>query len=792
MCCPGCQAVAQAIVDANMTEFYQYRDTPNTTAKQQVPEFLQQLQAYDHPQIQKQFVRCIDDDNNYQQATLILEGIVCAACVWLNERHLQTLPGVISAQINYSNHRAQVSWDPARIKLSDILAAISQIGYFAHPYDPSKYQQILEQQRKQDLRRLGLAGALGMQIMVMAVALYTGGWWGMEVGFKQLFQYLSFFLTIPILLFAASPLFFSAWRDIKRRQLGMDVPISLGISIAFIGSSYATWYGVGEVYYDSISMFVFFVLAVRYFERAAHKKMSEASETLIQARPAMANRINPQQRIDIVDVIDVVPVAELNINDRVLIHAGETVPADGVIEQGQSTISEALLSGESTPLPKGIDDVLIGGSINIDSPLHMRVTQIGENTVLAGILRLLDKAQNEKPQLALLADKVAAHFVLVILVLASAVSLYGWLQHDPHWLSTLIAVLVVTCPCALSLATPAAISAATGQLSQRGLLITGKAVLETLAQTTHIVFDKTGTLTEGQLIHQKTILLDRLDDQQAQQLALSLEQGSKHPIAKVLSQFDETPLVTKQLHYTAGGGIQAQIDGQDWWLGHWGYLKTHCPALQHNNQAAQALLSGHPDYTLVYLANAQKIQAAFLLSDQLRSSSASLIKQLQAQGQQIIILSGDRRSVTEGIAKQLGIQHVHAELSPAQKLAQLQAYQQQGFRLAMVGDGINDAPVLAAAPVSIALSSGTQLAAASADILLLSNDLNRIAEARVLSQKTLRIIKQNLIWALSYNSLAVPLALMGYIAPWLAALGMSLSSFIVVANALRLKINQGK
>lgn len=773
MCCHGCQAVSQAIVDSGMTDFYQQRSETNRTAPEVIPDFLKQLQAYDHPEIQKQFVHKLGD--HQQQATLILEGIVCAACVWLNERHIRVLQGVVSVQINYSTHRAQVVWDEREIKLSQILAAISDIGYLAHPYDANKYQEILEQQRKQQIRRLGVAGALGMQIMVLAVALYTGDWWGIDDEFKNLFRWLSMALTIPILLFAAAPLFKSAWNDIKHKQLGMDVPITLGISIAFLGSIHATWHENGEVYYDSVSMFVFFILAVRYFEQAARKKMSEASEALIQAKPAMATRVQGED-------IQVVPVVELEPEDIVLVRPGETIPADGSITDGYSSTSEALLTGESTPINKQIGDSVIAGSLNIDSPLHIKVEQVGEATVLAAILRLLEKAQGEKPKLAELADRIAAWFVAAILTLASLVALYNiWLQ-NPEGLAIVVAVLVVTCPCALSLATPAAISAASSRLSQLGLLISGKAVLETLARSTHTVFDKTGTLTYGELRHIDTLLLSDIDKDRLLSIAASLEKSSEHPVAKALQATDT--LLTAELKNTPGAGISAKVEGKTWRIGH---LKFIAESEPDNYQQAAKIQAEHQNDTLVWLADNQQIHAGFLLSDEVRPGAAALVKQLKAQGQTVVILSGDRLSVAESLGAELGVDKVYAELKPEAKLKQVKAYQTEGAIVTMIGDGINDAPVLAASNVSVAMSSGTQLAAASADMLLLGDDLSKLAQAQALSHRTLKVIRQNLTWALTYNGLAVPLAILGYVPPWLAAIGMSLSSLLVVMNALRLR-----
>jgi len=454
MCCHGCQAVAQAIVDSGNAGFYRNRTAPSATGEELLPDFIRQTRVYDHPEIQKTFVRTTGE--HQQEAALILEGITCAACVWLNERHLSQLPGVLEVQVNYSTRRARVRWDDTQIKLSDILQAIHNIGYRAHPYDPQQQQQAFERERRNQLRRIGIAGVLGMQVMVLSVALYVGEWSGIEDNFRTLFRWVGLLLTTPVLLYSGAPFFRGAWRDLRNRSVGMDVPVALGILIAFTGSVHASWTGQGEVYYDSVVMFIFFLLTSRYFELMARKRSAETLERLGQAMPAMATRISVTADGEQQDII---PLTELQAGDTVLIKPGETVPADGTITAGDSSVSEALLSGESTPLRKQPGARLVGGSINIESPLTLQVEQVGLETVLAEIMRLLEQAQNEKPAITRLADRVASWFVSIVLVIAAAGGYYWWQQAPDDWLPVLVAVLVVTCPCALSLATPTAISA---------------------------------------------------------------------------------------------------------------------------------------------------------------------------------------------------------------------------------------------------------------------------------------------------------------------------------------------
>jgi P-type Cu2+ transporter len=775
MCCHGCQAVAQAIVDAGHGDFYRHRTQSSPTGAALIPEFIQQTRIYDHPGIQRTFVR--DTAPHEHEAALILEGIVCAACVWLNERHISQLPGVLDVQVNYATHRARVRWDDRRIQLSDILQAIHHIGYTAHPYDPAQQQLARERERRAQLRRIGIAGVLGMQVMMIMLALYVGEWTGIEDNFRTLFHWTGLLLTTPVLLFSGTPFLRGAWRDLRNRSVGMDVPVAIGILVAFGGSIHTTLTGHGAVYYDSVVMFIFFLLVSRYFEMVARKRGAETAEALAQGLPAMATRLGDCDGTAAQE--EVIPAIELHPGDRVLIRPGATVPVDGTVESGASGISEALLSGESTPLQKTVGDALIGGSINMDSPLVMRVERTGQDTVLAEITRLLENAQQQKPALTRLADRVAAGFVGAVLLLAAGVGLYWW-QHDPqHWLPVLVSVLVVTCPCALSLATPTAISAATGTLLSRGLLATGSAQLETLARATHVVFDKTGTLTVGtpRVVDVQTD--SPLDKTTLLQVAAALEAQSEHATAHAILQYTgNSPLVAADIHNHPGAGISGRTGDRQWFIGNSGFVQAHSVNLA-------GLAGDNPD-TQVYLADAERIHARFSLQDEIRPDAADAVRRLQQAGLQVILMSGDNPAAARAVAGKLGIETVFANLKPADKLDEVQRLQQQGHVVIMVGDGINDAPVLGAADVSIAMQAAANITRAGADMILLSDQLEAIAEGVQLARRTLRIIRQNLAWAVIYNLLALPAAAAGYVAPWMAAIGMSSSSLLVVVNALRL------
>jgi Cu2+-exporting ATPase len=777
MCCHGCQAVAQAIVDAGLADFYRHRTQNPLTGREVVPDIIRQNRVYDHPDVQKQFVHA--EAGTVREAALFLEGITCAACIWLNEHHLAQLPGVLDVQINYATHRARIRWDASRIKLSAILEAVQSIGYAAHPYDPAQQQQAFDRLRRRHLQRLGVAAVLGMQVMLLSIALYVGDWSGMETGFRQLFRWLGLGLTTPVLLYSAAPFFQGALRDLHNRRIGMDVPVALGILVAFSGSLHATWSGRGDVYYDSVVMFVFLLLLSRYFEIMARKRGAEVAEQLTRALPAMATRLTGDGGA----AHELVPVAELGPGDRVLIKPGETVPADGRIESGLSSVNESLLTGESTPLARRPGDALIGGGINIESPLTMIVTRVGTDTVLAGILRLLEQAQGEKPAITRIADRVAGWFVGGVLLVAVLTGLYWWQQAPADWLPIVVAVLVITCPCALSLATPTALSAATSTLLSLGLLPARGNRLETLAHCTHVVFDKTGTLTRGTPVVTGLRCSPGVDGNDILKIAAALESASEHPLGKAIraaASGEPLPAVSELSNYP-GAGVSGTIDNTVYFLGSPEFVARHSRADLGMLQAAS-----QPAGTRVAVADRNTLLAVLLLQDEIRPDAQAAISALRKRGLQVQLMTGDHADAAWQVAERVGIDEVQAALQPADKLKAVQALQQQGAVVAMVGDGINDAPVLAAADVSIAMQGAARVTQASADLVLLSDRLGSLPDGIALARKTLGIIRQNLGWAVGYNLVALPAAASGLVAPWMAAIGMSSSSLLVVLNALRL------
>ncbi|RMG28387.1 MAG: cadmium-translocating P-type ATPase [Gammaproteobacteria bacterium] len=776
MCCPGCQAVAQSIVAAGLTEFYRYRTAPARTPAETVPDFLRQAEVYDRPALQRNFV--VVDEGNVREAALILEGITCAACVWLNERHVGRLPGVLEFSVNYATHRARVKWDDTRIHLSDILRAISEIGYLAHPFDARRQEEVQRRERNQSLRRVAVAGLGMMQVMMIAVGLYAGDWYGMDPHLRNFMRWVSAVITVPVVAYSGQVFFRNAWADLRRRRLGMDVPVSLALAAALAASLWATATGGAHVYYDSVTMFIFFLLTGRHLEMSARHRAGQTTEELVRMLPAVATRLGEDGSEE------AVPVAELVPGDRVLVKPGETLPADGVIESGASAVDESLLTGESLPVPRRAGQSVIGGTLNVESPLVVRVEKVGEETVLSAIVRLLDRAQAEKPQLARLADRAAGVFVGALLLLAAGVALYWYRQAGPlRAFEITLSVLVVTCPCALSLATPVAMTAAAGALARLGLLTVRGHALETLARVTDFVFDKTGTLTLGRLELEGIDPLAGRREDAALEIAAALERHSEHPIAQALvAAAAGRPLPEAEaVRAVPGEGIEGRIGGTLWRLG----TRAFVEALSGTSE--DVLPEAGETAIVLWLGSEAGLCARLRLSDRVRDEAAEAVQALQARGIRVHLFSGDRAPVVLALACALDIDHARAEMKPAEKLAALRDLQAQGRVTAMAGDGVNDAPTLAGADVSVAMGGGTQLAQAAADMILLSEDLRHLPQGIDGARRTLRIVRQNFAWAIVYNLLAVPAAALGLVAPWMAALGMSASSLVVVLNSLRLR-----
>jgi len=766
MCCPGCQAVASTIISTGLNQYYQYRTDLAVTPKPLEDELLDELALYDRSDIQQDFVTQLDDQQ--AEAIFLVEGITCAACVWLIEHQLNKLDGVKQCNVNLSNHQLRMQWQSDKTKLSDLLAAIYSIGYKAYPYQSAAEDKLQQTENRNYIKRLGIAGAGMAQVMMYAAALYAGAFDYISGEHRDFLRWVSLLIATPVVFYSARPFFSAALRNLKNRHLSMDVPVSLAILAAYFASLGSTILGGREVYFDSVCMFTFFLLLGRFLEFRARSRMDQSSHHLTRLLPDTATLMEQgQQRL--------VAIRDLKPGDTVLVKTAQIIPADGLVLSGQSSTDESHLNGEFIPVAKALGDSVVAGSINVEHPLTIEITDVGQNTKLSGILRLLDQARATKPPIAQLADKIAQYFIATVLVLATVVAL-SWAFIDPEhafWIT--LSVLVVTCPCALSLATPTALTAATGSLQRLGLLISRGHTLEGLAHISHVIFDKTGTLTTGKLRLQHIHPLAEHNRHQCNHIAAALEAHSEHPIANA---FEASPLQAFEIKVHPGQGIEGVIEGQNYRIGRPDFAFAGVTLSPPDNADKQA--------QWLLLANDTSPMAWFQLDDELRADAAATVKQLGELGLKVELLSGDFSNNVASVAQQLNISDYRSGASPMNKMTYTQALQTDGAKILMVGDGINDIPVLAAADVSIAMTSAADLTKANADAILLSSHLSHLVIAIRHARKTHNVIRQNLTWALLYNLIALPAAALGFIPPYLAALGMSASSLVVVMNALRL------
>ena len=844
----------------------------------------------------------------------------CAGCAWLVERLLASVLGVTTATVDFPLRRAEVQFDTRTTRLYSLLETLAKAGYRATPYTVHAEEAAIESERRARIRGLGISALFGMQVMLLSIALYASDWYGgMEAGFEQLFRWLAMMLTVPVLVWPGRTFFTGAAAALRDRRLTMDVPVALGLSIAFLGSAFATLTGEGEVWYDSVVMFVTLLSGARYLELLARRRATTAIRALARSAPLVATRVREGRtggdaggetatcaKTGIGGSTDSggqagrdtdcdsgdndtgaadterIPAAALRPGDRVRVRPGEVVPADGTIRTGHSAFDESLLTGESNPVARSTGSQVLAGSINGSGVVEVEVTCAGDATVLGGVLRRAEQAARERPAIAQLADRAAAWFIGGVLVLAAGVAI-GWLVHDPaRMIPVLVSVLVVTCPCALSLATPAAMTAALGALARAGLIATRANAVERLALATHCLADKTGTLTEGRFRLQSVTTFTNLSESRCLAFAAALERYATHPAATALVAAaddggDEEPVarvvdtagdedsvagvvdaagdqepvagvvdaagdVDQERvigHTNAGksvpthadraapeveepgthtGGAEGRIDGVRYAVGSPEFVARTCglnpaafgvsgtgddtsasfPRGSTPETAAPAAAGagvgasgpsvpgGNEGATHVFLARAGALLARFVLADTLRADASTLVEGLRRRGIETTIASGDSAAAVERVARDLGIAHHLAGLSPEGKLDEAARLAASGERVLMLGDGVNDAPALAGAHVSVAMGRGAAAAAARADAVLIGDDPSRLLAALDIARHARRIVKQNLAWALGYNLVALPLAASGAVPPWAAAIGMSLSSLAVAANALRL------
>ena len=837
VCGEACRTAVETIANAGLDAWYGLRTHSDAQgAATDDPRHRAELDTWRVPEVEASLLRRSgnsgdDDDHRTSTAlghapastavTLTVEGMRCAGCAWLVERLLASVPGVTTTTVDFPLRRAEVQYDTHATRLHTLLETLAKAGYRATPYTVHAEEAAIESERRARIRGLGISALFGMQVMLLSIALYASAWYGgMQAGFEQLFRWLAMMLTVPVLVWPGRTFFTGAVAALRARRLTMDVPVALGLSIAFAGSAFATVTGEGEIWFDSVVMFVTLLSGARYLELLARRRATAAIRALARSAPLVATRVragrtgneteiqleddsacngaNDRDRDDA--ETERIPAAALRPGDRVRVRPGEVVPADGTIRSGHSAFDESLLTGESNPVARSAGSRVLAGSINGSGVVEVDVTGAGDETVLGGVLRQAEQAARERPAIAQLADRAAAWFIGGVLVLAAGVAI-GWLVHDPaRMIPVLVSVLVVTCPCALSLATPAAMTAALGALARAGLIATRANAVEWLALATHCLADKTGTLTEGRFRLQLVTAYTGESESRCLALAAALERYATHPAASALVAAaggtggeERTSGQMEELR-THTGGVEGRIDGVRYAVGSPEFVARACgldpgasrPNVPGGNEGDDGTDGTNTGATHAFLVREGALLARFVLADTLRADASTLVEGLRRRGIETTIASGDAPAAVERVARDLGITHHLAGLSPEDKLDEAARLAASGERVLMLGDGVNDAPALAGAHVSVAMGRGAAAAAARADAVLIGDDPGRLLTALDIARRARRIVKQNLAWALGYNLVALPLAASGAVPPWAAAIGMSLSSLAVAANALRL------
>jgi Cu2+-exporting ATPase len=756
-CCGGCAGAARFIEQAGLGDYYRLREEQGRRVGENAPDY----SAFDREDVLHEHSRVPGEAPDCRELTLIVDGMRCAACAWLIDRALGSLDGVEDVQSNAISGRVRLCWRPAQLRLSSALERLAGLGYAPHLSPGEGLERARAAERRQLLLRLGVAGLGSLQAMMFAEALYLDFANQMAPATRDFFRWITFGVSAPVVFYAGWPFLAGMLSEFRQRRLGMDTLIASSVLLAYFASLVETLRGGAHVWFDAAVMFVFFLLVARYLERMARQRANAAVDALAQARPALA------WKLDAGDDAVQVPVAALAVGDRVRVPVGEALPADGVLDMPAAEVDEALLSGESTPVAKRAGDEVYAGSVARLQPLQLRITRTGQDTRLSHLTQLVERAQNARPRVAQIADRVAGHFVAALLV-SAALTFAAWWQIDPERaFEVMLAVLVVSCPCALSLAIPAALATAGNTLTKLGALPLRGDALSDLAEVDTVLLDKTGTLTTGSPQIARVEALGELDAEAVTRIAAALERDAGHPLARAFAGIAAPR--AEAIEVTAGAGVAGEVDGRRWRIGHAGF--------------AAGLDRDLPG---IWLGDGSRAIARFALVDAPRGDAREAIAALRAQGLRVEVLSGDAPEAVEATARALGIERWSARATPESKLARLRELQAQGHRVLMLGDGINDAPVLGGADVSIALACGAPMAHRAADIVLSGERLMRLPQVVQLARRTRRMIRENLAWALVYNAIALPFAAAGWVTPWIAALGMAGSSLLVTLNALRL------
>lgn len=771
-CCHGCLAVASFIDSSGLQAFYQRRSEQSKPAPYAATNAFD-LSAYDRPSFQRGFVDRRPDSADCE-ARLTIDGVNCGACSWLIRKAVSEIEGVRAVEVNPATGWAHIVFDSGQAKLSQIVGRIAKLGYQPAPASEDRQTARWLQQRRKALARLAVAGFGMMQVMTYAVAMYAGAFSGIDANTEHFLRLISLIVTTPVVFYSAVPFFTRAWAAVRKRSMSMDIPVSAAILIAYVLSVAHTFLQVGDVYFDSIVMFVFLLSVARFLVGGLNQRTRTDGLSIDSATPSLCRRFCDQRLVT-------VGVDELEVGDVIAVDRGELVPADGQLMDAHQPahLQQAWLSGESRVVKVKPGDRVLAGSRNVGDAVKLRVVAIGEQRSISQIKALYQRALAKQPPAIEQIDALARWFVSIVL----GVALLGgilWTAFGGYakGLEIMVAVLIVSCPCALSLATPAALAAVSGALIRRGILLAEPAAIENLSAIQRLVLDKTGSLTTGQLAVEAIHTPPNVDVEWLKTVAASLEQRSSHPIAMALSGL-AAPIAVTAWQERIGGGVQGTLAGARYRIGQPDFVGA-------NDAERQALGEVASDRTVVWVgSDVHGLLGRIELADRLRPGVPSVVQYFSSLGMKISILSGDDEAIVREVAEHCAVDEYFSRVSPSQKLAQIEAWQTDQQRVLFVGDGINDAPALAQAAVGVAMGSGSAMSRSGADVILLNDDLSDLVELSTIADKGRALIRQNLWWAGGYNVMIIPAALAGLVPPWLAAVGMSLSSLVVVLNSFR-------
>jgi len=780
-CCNGCLGVCRSIFEAGLEGFYDR--TPEKASLAPPPELTKDLRMYDMEDVVADY---IEESDVGKEVNLLVEGMHCAACVWLIEKTLSSEDEVLSARVNLSNRRLKVRWSDKKLKLSNIIEKLAHVGYSVVPFDPQAAEGMRAKEKRSYLFKIAFAGFAAMNLMWTSVALYSGA---DEGEFRNFFHWIGFALATPTLFYSGLPFLKGAFVSLKKFHLNMDTPIAIGAITTYLYSTYVTVNSSmrGEVYFDTVVTFIFVILIGRYLEMSSRDMATSATQRLLDLQPKVATLLKDGKE-------ELVSIKAVRCGDHVIIKPGEKVPVDGIIIDGESSVDESMLTGESLPAAKTVGDNVATGTLNTTGALVVEVEKTGKETALSRIIGLVENAQMSKAPVQRITDRIVPWFVAVTIGLALATFFYWLGDGSDKALMAATSVLIITCPCALGLATPMAVSVASGVAAKKGLLIKDGKAIEMLSRTNHFVFDKTGTLTEGQMSVNGIIDLAEMGEEKILTLASTLERSSEHTIAKGIieeakkKKIDPFKLPLENFKSRPGCGVTGKIEGQrvsagnlKWMLDEGlvenNHINFHVKELEENG------------FTPILMSINNKMAAIISLSDTLREDAVETMSALRKSVSNLTLLSGDRQGVAKMIAEKVGGMNVMGELLPEDKSREIEKIQQSGHIVTMVGDGVNDAPSLIRADVGIAIGSGTDVSIESAEIVLMTSNLSGVRKAWELSKNTVSTIRQNIFISLVYNLIMVPLAMMALVTPVVAAVAMPVSSLLVIGNAARLRVS---